>query len=283
MHLAILKTAARIGISVLAEDQGEMARQLASRNREQRFTGVPLRDTGTSARFIAGAPVWFECTLNGEFPAGDHTVVLLQVQALGADPGLAAAGLSRFLLPAAGAARARPLANLIIDTFVEGTTPMTTKAAADTASASRTTTAGLAVELNGINQIAEDERKGKPRDLFWPWFAANISVLAVSYGSFILGFGLSFWQATLVAVAGVVISNMLCRDHRDRRQTRLRADHDDQPRHLRRPRQQVPVGAVLAADGRLGDHPGGCAVLATATIFERLGWDGGDCRPRSSR
>jgi purine-cytosine permease-like protein len=35
-----------------------------------------------------------------------------------------------------------------------------------------------------------------------------MSVLAVSYGSFILGFGLSFWQATFVAVVGVVLSNL---------------------------------------------------------------------------
>ena len=40
------------------------------------------------ARFIAGAPVWFECEFAGEFPAGDHTVALLKVLALGADPEL---------------------------------------------------------------------------------------------------------------------------------------------------------------------------------------------------
>jgi purine-cytosine permease-like protein len=67
----------------------------------------------------------------------------------------------------------------------------------------------IAVERNGINVIAEHERKGRPRGLFWPWFAGNISVLAVSYGSFVLGFGLSFWQATLVAVLGIVLSNLL--------------------------------------------------------------------------
>ena len=33
------------------------------------------------------------------------------------------------------------------------------------------------VEQNGINVIDESERKGRPRELFWPWFAANISVL----------------------------------------------------------------------------------------------------------
>jgi NCS1 family nucleobase:cation symporter-1 len=69
---------------------------------------------------------------------------------------------------------------------------------------------GLAVEQNGINVIAENERKGKPSDLFWPWCAANISVLAISYGSFVVGFGVSFWQATVAGVIGVILSFALC-------------------------------------------------------------------------
>ncbi|HET6825166.1 MAG TPA: allantoin permease, partial [Amnibacterium sp.] len=43
------------------------------------------------------------------------------------------------------------------------------------------------IELNGLNTIAEAERHGRARDLFWPWFAANVSVLGLGYGSFILG------------------------------------------------------------------------------------------------
>ncbi|SDQ34441.1 cytosine permease [Quadrisphaera sp. DSM 44207] len=66
------------------------------------------------------------------------------------------------------------------------------------------------VELNGINVIAEAERRGRPRDLFWPWFAANVSVFGVSYGSFLLGFGISFAQAVLAAVVGAVASFLLC-------------------------------------------------------------------------
>jgi nucleobase:cation symporter-1, NCS1 family len=69
---------------------------------------------------------------------------------------------------------------------------------------------GLTVEANGINVIAENERKGKPSDLFWPWCAANISVLAISYGSFVVGFGVSFWQATIAGVIGVILSFALC-------------------------------------------------------------------------
>ncbi len=66
------------------------------------------------------------------------------------------------------------------------------------------------VEANGINVVAESERKGRPRDLFWPWFGANVSVLAVSYGSFVLGFGLSFVQATIAAIVGIVLSFLAC-------------------------------------------------------------------------
>jgi nucleobase:cation symporter-1, NCS1 family len=68
----------------------------------------------------------------------------------------------------------------------------------------------LQVEANGINVIAESERKGRPRDLFWPWFAANVSVLGLSYGSFELGFGISFWQALVVGVVGIVLSFLAC-------------------------------------------------------------------------
>jgi nucleobase:cation symporter-1, NCS1 family len=68
----------------------------------------------------------------------------------------------------------------------------------------------LQIEMNGINVIAEDERKGHPRDLFWPWFAANISVLGLSYGSFVLGFGISFTQALVVGIAGIVLSFLAC-------------------------------------------------------------------------
>src|SRR3954454_18435171 len=66
------------------------------------------------------------------------------------------------------------------------------------------------IEVNGINEIADAERKGTPRQLFWPWFGANVSVLAISYGSFVLGFGVSFAQAVLVGVVGVVVSFVFC-------------------------------------------------------------------------
>lgn len=67
----------------------------------------------------------------------------------------------------------------------------------------------LSVEEQGIDVIDESERKGKPSSLFWPWFAANISVLAMSYGAWALGFGISFWQAAVTTIIGVVVSFLL--------------------------------------------------------------------------
>ena len=60
------------------------------------------------------------------------------------------------------------------------------------------------IEVNGINFISESERKGSAKSLFWPWAAANVSFLALSYGSFFLGFGISFWQATAAAIIGTL-------------------------------------------------------------------------------
>ena len=65
------------------------------------------------------------------------------------------------------------------------------------------------LELNGPNLIQESERRGSARSLFWPWAGANVSLLALSYGSFFLGFGISFRQATLAAIIGTLYSFFL--------------------------------------------------------------------------
>ena len=77
-------------------------------------------------------------------------------------------------------------------------------------SAERSTGAGTLIESRGIEIVPESERTARPRDLFWPWFAANVSVFGMSYGSFLLGFGISLWQATVVAIIGIVVSFALC-------------------------------------------------------------------------
>jgi len=68
---------------------------------------------------------------------------------------------------------------------------------------------GFDLEINGPNVIQESERKGKPSSLFWPWAGANVSLLALSYGAFFLGFGISFRQATAAAIIATVGSFFL--------------------------------------------------------------------------
>src|SRR5215471_3543427 len=122
------------------------------------------------------------------------------------------------------------------------------------------------IEMNGINVITDSERKGHPRDLFWPWFAANVSVLGLSYGAFVLGFGISFWQAVVVSLIGIIA--------------------------VAGKRGSAPTMVLgRAAFGVNGNKLPSViswlltvgwetvlvilATLATATVFDRLGWGGG--------
>jgi purine-cytosine permease-like protein len=132
------------------------------------------------------------------------------------------------------------------------------------------------VEQNGINIIAESERKGSPRDLFWPWFGANVSVLAISYGSFVVGFGVSFWQATIAAVVGIVLSFALCGV------VALAGKRGSAPTMvLSRAAFGVTGNAVptfLSWVLLVGWETVlvSLSSLATATVFTELGWGGGD-------
>src|SRR5580658_639941 len=134
----------------------------------------------------------------------------------------------------------------------------------------------LQVEANGINVIAESERKGRPRDLFWPWFAANVSVLGLGYGSFELGFGISFWQAAVVGVVGIVLSFLACgfiavAGKRGSAPTMVLSRAAFGVNGNKLPTAiswLLTVGweTVLVI----------LATLAAATVFGRLGWGGGD-------
>ena len=115
----------------------------------------------------------------------------------------------------------------------------------------------LRVEENGINVIAESERKGQPRELFWPWFGANVSVLGLSYGSFVLGFGISFLQAVIVGLIGIVFSFWLCgviatAGKRGSAPTMVLSRA-----RLRGAGQSAALGYLVAALRRLGDGPHG--------------------------
>jgi purine-cytosine permease-like protein len=138
-----------------------------------------------------------------------------------------------------------------------------------------TTTQAFTVEQNGINVIADAERKGRPRDLFWPWCAANISVLAISYGSLLLGFGIGFWQALLAGVLGTVVSFLLVGF------VSLAGKRGSAPTMvLSRAAFGVRGNALPTAVSYLllvgwETVLVALSTLATATVFGRLGWSHG--------
>jgi nucleobase:cation symporter-1, NCS1 family len=138
-----------------------------------------------------------------------------------------------------------------------------------------TPTPRVAVETNGINVIDESERKGTPRQLFWPWFGANVSVLGLAYGSFLFGFGISFWQAVVAGVVGIVVSFLLCG------LVAIAGKRGSAPTLvLSRAAFGVngnKVPSVLSWILTVGWETAlvSLATLATSTVFTQLGWSGG--------
>jgi flavin reductase (DIM6/NTAB) family NADH-FMN oxidoreductase RutF len=80
----LLADVPRLGISVLAADQGQACRQLSARAGD-RFRGLGWRATADGAVLLEGASGWFECSIEQEGPAGDHNVVVLRVHDLDGD------------------------------------------------------------------------------------------------------------------------------------------------------------------------------------------------------
>ncbi|WP_156225041.1 purine-cytosine permease family protein [Pseudactinotalea suaedae] len=131
------------------------------------------------------------------------------------------------------------------------------------------------IETTGIEIVTPDKRTAKPRDLFWPWFAANISVFGVSYASFVYGFGVSFGQAAIVTVIGITLSFLACGV------IALAGKRGSAPTMILSRAsfgvagQKVPgVFSYLISMG-WETFLAIMAVLATATIFTRLEWGGG--------
>ncbi|ROT26272.1 cytosine permease [Micromonospora sp. HM5-17] len=60
-----------------------------------------------------------------------------------------------------------------------------------------------AIETRGIEPVPSGERTGGPGQLFWVWFAANISILGLPLGATLVALrGMNIWQALLVAAIG---------------------------------------------------------------------------------
>lgn len=74
----VLRRAHRLGVSVLADHQGGVCRQLSG-PASGRFAGLPLHRTDDGAVLLEDAVAAFDCSIFREVRAGDHTVVLLRL------------------------------------------------------------------------------------------------------------------------------------------------------------------------------------------------------------
>ena len=84
----VLRQQPRLGLSVLAETQISAGQRLSKKTGD-RFAETAWRTTEDGALFVLGAAAWFDCTIYAEIPAGDHTVVLLEICSLETQPELA--------------------------------------------------------------------------------------------------------------------------------------------------------------------------------------------------
>ena len=84
----ILRTRARLGISVLAAHQEQACLRLSSKKGD-RFAELEFRTTPDGALFVEGASAWLDCSIENVFPAGDHDIVVFRVHDLDADAAVA--------------------------------------------------------------------------------------------------------------------------------------------------------------------------------------------------
>ncbi|MFG1923128.1 flavin reductase family protein [Cryptosporangium sp. NPDC048952] len=73
----LLRTAERLGISVLAHHHAHAARALAARDGD-RFAGIDL-EFGDGTVHVAGSTARLVCTVENEVDAGDHVLAVLRV------------------------------------------------------------------------------------------------------------------------------------------------------------------------------------------------------------
>jgi len=81
----VLAGAPTIGVSILGEGHAASTRQLASREKRNRLQGLGWTRTESGAVFLDGSPTWLECVIEHVYPAGDHDIIVLRVQAMLSD------------------------------------------------------------------------------------------------------------------------------------------------------------------------------------------------------
>ncbi|MFI5436600.1 flavin reductase family protein [Rhodococcus baikonurensis] len=73
-----------LGVSVLAATHESVSRQIAAKNTD-RFAGVSWMEGNNGTVFLADSAAWLECSISTSIVAGDHDVVLLEVNSTAVD------------------------------------------------------------------------------------------------------------------------------------------------------------------------------------------------------
>lgn len=78
-NLAVFSQTGRFAINVLAGDQADISQRFATPC-EDRFAGVDWRTANGSAPLIAGGAAWFDCIRHSVVDAGDHIILMGQIE-----------------------------------------------------------------------------------------------------------------------------------------------------------------------------------------------------------
>lgn len=80
----VLRTAPRVGVSVLGQGQHAACRQIAGPT-VGRFRGIDTYATAEGALFLEDAMTWLDCRISAEVEVGDHLVIVLELVEVGHD------------------------------------------------------------------------------------------------------------------------------------------------------------------------------------------------------
>lgn len=84
----LLRAVGHLAINVLSAGQEEVSRRFATRGVD-RFTGFDWTVGVNGAPLLNDALGWLECRVQAEYPAGDHTVVIAEIERMGVHDAIA--------------------------------------------------------------------------------------------------------------------------------------------------------------------------------------------------
>jgi 3-hydroxy-9,10-secoandrosta-1,3,5(10)-triene-9,17-dione monooxygenase reductase component len=80
-----IRASGKFCVNVLAAEHADYSNTFA-RSGGDKFADVVWAPAPSGSPILEGVGAWIDCTLEGEHPGGDHTIVIGRVTGLGADP-----------------------------------------------------------------------------------------------------------------------------------------------------------------------------------------------------